>query len=406
MTRVAFVDAPAGLAGDMFLGALVDAGLPVDVLEDAVRGMALDRVELRVDRVQRGALTATKVDVCRDGRPIEGAHDAHAHDPDRHHHGHRDLKGVLHVLGHLGDLEAQPLSQAAAAFRALAEAEARVHGTTPDEVHFHEVGAADALVDIVGTCIGLHHLGVDEVRVSPLPWNRGTVETAHGTMPLPAPATAYLLEGHPSVPSEESYEQVTPTGAALVRTLSAGSEIPAGFVPKAGGLGAGTYDKSRLPNVLRVVLGEVPEETAQATVVLIETNLDDASGQVVGRAIERVLSEGALDAWCTPITMKKGRPGVVLSVLARPADVADLEAVLFRETPTLGTRRRVLERTELTRRHETVETEFGAVRVKVRETPDGPEATPEYEDCRALADEKDVPLRRILDAARRVWERD
>lgn len=404
MARIAFVDAPAGVSGDMFLGALVDAGLPLAVLEEAVDKMALDRVELKVARVTRGAVAATKVDVIRDGRPIEGAYDTHLHGEESgHEHGHRDLAGVLRVLGRLGDLTVPPLDAAARAFRELATAEARVHGSTPDDVHFHEVGAADALVDVAGTCLGFAHLGVDEVRVAPLPWSRGTVETAHGTMPLPAPATALLLEGHPTVPSEETYEQVTPTGAALVRALSGGSTIPAGFVPQASGLGAGSYDRSALPNVLRVVLGEVPEAAGDGRVVLIETNLDDTSGQVVGRAIERALAEGALDAWCAPITMKKGRPGLVLSLLVRPADVERMEALLFRETPTLGTRRRALDRTELERRTESVTTPYGSVRMKVREGPDGAQATPEYDDCLARADEHDVPLVRVLEAARRAW---
>jgi uncharacterized protein (DUF111 family) len=225
-------------------------------------------------------------------------------------------------------------------------------------------------------------------------------------MPLPAPATLLLLEGHPTFPSDERYEQVTPTGAALLRALSGGHGIPGGFTPRATGCGAGTYDASKLPNVVRVVLGDVPAGAETADAVLLETNIDDASGQVVGRAIERALAEGALDAWCTGITMKKGRPGVVLCLLARPADVARLEAMLFRETPTLGVRRRSVERTELPRRHETVETSWGRVRIKVREGPDGPEGTPEYEDCRALAEAHDVPFRRIARAAQAAWTAD
>ena len=321
MQRVAWVDAPAGCSGDMFLGALVDAGLPLAVLEDVVDGLGLDDVEVRMTRVERGAIHATKVDVCRHGKPIEGAADVHVHTNAEHYEHGRSLHDVLHALSQLGDLEAPPLRHAAQAFRHLAGAEARVHGTQPHAVHFHEVGAADALVDVAGTCVGLHHLGVERVYVSPLPWSRGTVKTAHGVLPLPAPATAIVLDGHPTMPSEETYEQVTPTGAALVRALSVGSAPPPGFIPGGSGFGAGTYDRSRLPNVVRLVLGEVRAGTAHDDVLLLETNLDDVTGQVVGYALERVLAAGALDAWWTGVTMKKGRPGVVLSVIARPEAV-------------------------------------------------------------------------------------
>ena len=401
---VAWIDAPAGLSGDMFLGALVDAGLPVSVLADVAQGLGLKGVEVRARRVMRGAIAATKVDVCRDGKPIEGRADQHLHpqdhDPD---HAHRGLAEMLHILGHLGDVETAPLAHAATAFRHLAEAEARVHGTTADQVHFHEVGAADALVDVAGTCVGLHHLGVEAVRVSALPWGSGTVETAHGTMPIPAPATVRLLEGLPTFPSAETYEQVTPTGAALVRALAVGSTPPVGFVPRATGHGAGGFDGSRLPNILRLVVGDVLPGAQQDTATLLETNLDDVTGQVAAHALEQAMAAGALDAWWTPIHMKKGRPGLKLSVLVRPEDTEILEAVLFRETPTLGIRRRGVERSVLARRFEEVETPWGAVRIKVREGPAGAQGTPEYEDCLTLAQGERIAVRRVIEAAQAAW---
>ena len=421
MTKVAYVDAPAGCSGDMFLGALVDLGLPLAVLEELVDRLGLEGVEVRAQRVMRGALAATKVDVCRDGAPIEGRDDVHlrhaqgddvaghgehdhGHDHGAHAHG-RTLADILHALGEAGDLAQAPYATAAEAYRHLARAEARVHGTTPEAVHFHEVGAADALVDVAGTCVGLHHLGVEAVYVSALPWGSGSVQTQHGRLPLPAPATVLLLEGHPTVPSSETYEQVTPTGAALVKALSTGRRPPAGFVPLRTGYGAGTYDRSSMANVLRIVLGEVPPQAAGTDeVVLLETHLDDVSGQVVAYALEQALAAGALDAWFTAITMKKGRPGVLLSVLAAPGDAAGLEALLFRETPTLGIRRRTMARSVLSRRHVTVATPWGAVRVKVRTTPAGDEATPEYEDCRALAERQGVPLADVQRAAYDAWE--
>jgi hypothetical protein len=431
MSAVAWVDASAGCSGDMFLGALVDLGLPLAVLEEVVDRLGLEGIELHVQRVARGPLSATKVDVCRDGVPIAGRDDVHLaredrdagrlahlpptgrapeghahpheHEPTHDHAPTRSLAEVLDILARAGDLGAPPFSWAAAAFRALARAEGRVHGLPAGEVRFHEVGAADALVDVAGTCAGLHHLGVEEVHVAPLPWGQGTVSTQHGLLALPAPATGLLLEGHPVVPSRETFEQVTPTGAALVRALARGSSPPPGFVPRRTGFGAGTREVSSLPNVVRLVLGDVASHAATEEVVLLETNLDDASGQVVAYALERALAQGALDAWHAPVTMKKGRPGVVLSVLARPQDAGALEALLFRETPTLGIRRRVFARSVLVRRRETVETPWGRVGVKVRQGPDGPAATPEYEDCRALAERHDVPLSEILAAARAAW---
>ncbi len=310
---------------------------------------------------------------------------------------------MLCALEGLGPLDEGPVASAAAAFRALAEAEARVHGAQPHTIHFHEVGAADALVDIAGTCVGLHHLGVRKVHVSPLPWGRGTVETAHGTLPIPAPATALLLEGHPVMPSDETFEQVTPTGAALVRALGRGHHVPPGFVPQSTGLGAGSREGTRLPNVVRLVLGDVGASLAHDEAVLLETNVDDVTGQVAAHAVERALDGGALDAWWMAVTMKKGRPGLVLSVLARPEDAGRLEALLFRETPTLGVRRRAVDRSVLPRRFEEVATPWGTVRMKVREGPAGVEATPEFEDCRHLAEKNDLAVRQVIEAAHAAW---
>lgn len=405
----AFLDAPAGCAGDMFLGALVALGVEPAFFQDLADRMGLDDVTVAASPVTRGAFAATKVDVVLRGVPVDthgDVHHTHHHETSsgHHPHGHTTLADVTARLARLGDLEQAPWSQAHAAFRALAEAEAKVHGTTPEAVHFHEVGAADALVDIAGTCAGLHHLGVRRVVAGPLPWGQGTIDCAHGTMPNPAPATVELLTGHPTVPSTAQYEQVTPTGAALVRVLSSGTAPPPGFTPTQVGIGAGTHPGEGLPNVVRIVLGTMDDApTPRETVLLLETNLDDASGQVIGRALERLLAEGALDVWTTPVTMKKGRPGVIVSALCPVAARARVEAVFFRETPTLGVRVQHVERSVLPRTVETVETPWGTVRVKVRTGPDGREATPEYDDCRQRADEHDVPVRRVLEAALQSW---
>ncbi|MCC7138419.1 MAG: LarC family nickel insertion protein [Planctomycetes bacterium] len=448
-TSVAFLDVSAGVAGDMCLGALVDAGLPLSALEDVVAALGLDGVRLAARRVTKGALAATKVDVLLPGAPTPApeafghghgpahggghghahahphAHDhAHPHDPapgagpgasaaphpwvhgpgPAHGHEHRTLRDVLAILRAARGLPAEGVADAVRAFTWLAQAEGRVHGIAPEEVHFHEVGALDAIVDIVGTCVGLRRLGVLEVRTTALPWSSGRARMAHGAMALPAPATVHLMEGHPTYPSGESFEQVTPTGAALVRALSRGILPPAGFVPRATGVGAGDHPGGALPNVVRLVLGEVGGDATPADATLLETNLDDATGQQVGHAIERAMAEGALDAWAVPATMKKSRPGVVLSVLCEPARAADFEALLFRETPTLGVRRRAVARTVLARRTVAVKTPYGPVHLKVRTTPSGDEATPEYEECRLAAERAGVPWREVSAAALRAFD--
>lgn len=404
-TTVAFLDVSAGVAGDMCLGALVDAGLPLAALEEVVAALSLDGVRLRARRVAKGALVATKVDVVLP----EGAHPpsdhAHVHaGPHDHGHAHRTLADVVGILRRARGLPAEGVADAVRAFTLLAEAEGRVHGVAPEEIRFHEVGALDALVDVAGTCVGLRRLGVLEVRAGPLPWFSGRVRAAHGELPLPAPAVANLLVGHPTFPSGETFEQVTPTGAALVRALARGLEPPAGFVPRVVGHGAGDHPGGRLPNVVRLVLGEVGDDLSATDAVLLETNLDDATGQQIGHAIDAAIAGGALDAWATPVTMKKGRPGVVLSVLAAPVDAGRFEALLFRETPTLGVRRHAVARTVLSRRIVGVSTPYGAVHVKVRTTPTGEEATPEYEDCRRVGDRAGVSWRRVSEAAQRAWE--
>lgn len=392
-TTVAFLDVCAGVAGDMCLGALVDAGLSVGVLEEVVSALGLEGVRVRARAVRKGAILATKVDVLPPGEP-------HAHP---HAHPHRGLADVLRIVRTAKGLPPEAIADAVRAFRVLAEAEARVHGVSVDEVEFHEVGAVDALVDVVGTCVGLVRLGVREVRTSALPWFTGRARMAHGEVALPAPAVGLLMEGHPTYPSGETFEQVTPTGAALVRALSRGHLPPAGFVARRTGYGAGDHPGGRLPNVVRLVLGDVEPNGAATDATLLETNLDDATGQEIGHAIERVLAAGALDAWAVPATMKKGRPGAVLSVLAEPADASALEDVLLRETPTLGIRRVRVERRVVPRRLVQVTTRYGPVHVKVRDTPAGAEATAEFEECRVAAARSDVSWRVVAAEAMEAW---
>lgn len=402
MSTVAYVDARAGIAGDMFLGALVDAGLPMEVLGEVVEALGLDDVEVVAKRVRRGPLVATKVDVLVGGEVAEAVP---GHLAPCTQDAHRTLGGILEVVRGAKGLGSEALADAVRAFGYLAAAEARVHGSTVETVHFHEVGAADALVDVVGTCVGLRRLGVTEVRVGALPWSTGTMGSAHGSLPLPPPAVMHLLEGHPTFPSGEEREQVTPTGAALVKALSRGTTVMAGFVPRRTGMGAGTHEGEHLPNVVRLTLGEASGEATPTAALCLEANLDDATGQEAARALARSLEEGALDAWVAPVTMKKGRPGLVLSLLVRPGDERRFEALLFEETPTLGVRRHAVARTVLARRHVMVSTPYGEVRMKVRETPGGPCATPEHDDALRLAEHHGVALGEVLDAARLAWAR-
>jgi len=412
---VAWLDVTAGVAGDMLLGAIVDAGLPLAALEEIVGALRLDGVRIEARRVRKGALAATKVDVRLPGVPAPAPESVAERTPpappeparasaDPHTHDHRTLRDVLALVRGAKGLPAEGVADAVRAFTLLAEAEGRVHGIPPEEVHFHEVGALDAIVDVVGTCVGLRRLGVVEVRASALPWFGGTQRMAHGLLPLPAPAVTHLYAGWTTFPSGETFEQVTPTGAALVRALARGNATPPGFVPRAVGVGAGDHPGGRLPNVVRLVLGEVEGETDAVDALVLETNLDDATGQEVAHAIERALAAGALDAWAAPVTMKKGRPGVVLSILCAFADAAALERTIFRETPTLGIRRHPVARTVLSRRQVPVSTPFGPIHVKVRTGPDGDEGTPEYEECRLAGERAGVSWRVVADSARITWE--
>ncbi len=416
-----YLDIFAGVSGDMFLGALVDVGLSLDVLQDTVAALGLaEAVRVEARRVQKNGIAATKVTVISLGEadaphahlrladeahhPDHAAHPhahhgtSHAH----HHHPHRTLADILARIER-ADLPAVVRERAQAVFRRLAEAEARVHGVSPDAVHFHEVGALDAIVDVVGTVMGLHALGITRVVASPVPLSHGYVETAHGRLPVPAPATLALLEGVPVRGVDLAAETVTPTGAALVTTLADAFGPPPRMRVRRVGYGAGTMDLP-VPNLLRVLLGEPeprPEGGVDAsTLTVLSTNVDDMPGEWFGPLFERLHAAGALDVWFTPVQMKKGRPGVVITVLAEPEHAPALRDVLLRETTTLGVREQLVTRWCLPREIRTVETPWGPVRVKVARLPDGQiRAKPEFADCERLAREHGLPVWRVVQAA-------
>ncbi|MCC7294186.1 MAG: nickel pincer cofactor biosynthesis protein LarC [Phycisphaerales bacterium] len=386
--RTAYFDCFCGAAGDMIVAALVDVGLPEESLAHFLKELGLAGYSVEFERVKRHGLAARRFVVTLD-----------ASQPQPHRHLHHVVK----------ILETAPLPEpvranAVRVFQRLAEAEAKVHATTVEKVHFHEVGAVDAIVDVVGACFALHQLGVERVTCSPIPTGLGTVRCAHGDMPVPAPATAELLRGVPLATADVAGELTTPTGAALLTTLASSfGPLPA-MTLSAIGCGAGTKDFKERANVLRVLIGESAEPTGDDKIVVLETNLDDASPQVVAFAVERLWETGVLDVYTLPIQMKKGRTGVLLCVLCEPHRATEAERVIFSQTPTFGVRRTTAQRSTLTRRHETVATEFGPIRVKVGQRGDVQTAAPEYEDCREAAIRSNAPVQTVMDAARRAWE--
>lgn len=391
MARVAYFDCPAGAAGDMILGALVDAGVSLEVLRAGLAGLPLAGWSLRAREVMKGAFRATKVDVAVD----EAAHAHH----------HRGLAEVVDILGSAG-LAARPLARAVEAFTRLADAEARAHGTTRESVHFHDVGAVDAIVDVAGAMVGLELLGVDEVHVSALPVGGGFVDGPHGRIPVPAPGTAELLRGFPVVDTGVRAELLTPTGAAILTTVARGAgRWPAMTVERVG-YGAGTRDLAETPNVLRCLVGETAPVPGEETVVQLETTIDDMSPQLYEPLMDRLLAGGALDAFLTPVIMKRGRPGTVLSVLCPPGAVEALARVLFEESTTIGVRWDERRRLTLARETVRVDTALGPVPVKVSRLGGRVlTVTPEFADVARLARERAVPVREALDQARTAARR-
>ncbi len=386
--RIAHFDCLSGISGNMTLGALLACGLPEETLLDGLRRLPVHGWHLHVESVLKKGIAATHVEV------EEHHHHEHGHD---HTHPHRGLGDILGIIGE-STLNDRVKRMASAIFTRLGEAEAVVHGTTPDLVHFHEVGAIDAIVDIVGTAIGIDALGIEKIVASPLPLGCGWVTCAHGTFPVPAPAVAALVQGVPLAETDVEAELVTPTGAAIITTLAERfGPLPAMTVARVG-YGAGGRDLPR-PNVLRLFLGETAE-AAPAEIVGLETNLDDVPAEVLGYLMERLLAAGALDVFYTAIQMKKNRPGVLVRVLCDPRDEAACTDLLFRETTTLGVRRQPYTRTTLPRETRTVETPYGPVRVKVSRWADIERAEPEYDDCRARAEAAGVPLLAVYRAAR------
>lgn len=440
--KIAYFDCFAGISGDMMVGTLIDLGLDPAVLESELRRLPLEGYRLQVAKVDKRGLQATKFQVILTGpagnhvadadfhevalpaQPTDQAHDHHPHDhtsstasPSRP---HRSLTEILKLIEDSG-LSTAVKSTAGLIFTRMGEAEARVHGSALDEVHFHEVGGVDAILDIVGTAIGLEQLGIDRVYASPLHLGSGFVRCAHGLYPVPAPATANLVAGVPVYSSEVKGELVTPTGAAIITTIAHSFGPLPPLVIEATGYGAGTRDRE-FPNVLRGYVGEVagsvqtpppgrlirdpfPEQHItpqlmagyhEGPAMVIEANIDDMNPQLFEYLLERLLAAGALDVLLIPVYMKKSRPGAILHVLAHPSSVDELLTIIFTESTTIGARTYEVTKRMLQRETQTVATPLGPVRVKVARLGSRVvNAAPEYEDCRELARRHTLPLKEV-----------
>jgi len=415
MSRVLYFDCFAGAAGDMVLGALLDLGVPLESLQQALGSLGVEH-ELRVTRVLRAGISANQVEVvdrggagaAADAGHGADAHDHH-HDHGHHHHdhGHRSLADIAHLIRHSA-LSGSGKARAISLFERIGAAEAAIHGVPIERIHLHEVGALDSIIDIVGAVHALEWLGVDEVMASPLNVGSGTVSMAHGTFPVPAPATLRLLTGVPVYSSGVQAELVTPTGALVVSDYAtAYGPLPAMRVERVG-YGAGTRELDPMPNVLRAVLGERDQAGAGVAapdrVVEIQCEVDDMNPQLFGPLLDRLFGAGALDVFLTPVHMKKGRPGTLVTVLGAVDRRAVLSEVLLEETTSLGVRWHVDERQTLARRHETVDVESHPIRIKLAERQGRiVNAAPEFDDCVRVAEALGRPVKAVHADALRAW---
>lgn len=382
--RIAYFDCPSGASGDMILGALVDAGVSLDSLRAELAKLSLQGYRLTAREVKKGAFRATKVDVEADAKG----------------HHQRNLSEILDLLDRSG-LDPRVKADAKRIFARLAEAEARVHGSTVNEVHFHAVGAVDAIVDVTGAVAGLHLLGIQAVHVSALPLGGGMVEGPHGVIQVPAPGTMELLRGFPIFDNGVKAELVTPTGAAILTTLAASAGSMPRMTVERVGYGAGSRELT-IPNLLRCFVGAASTEPEGGEVIVqLETTIDDMSPQLYEPLMDRLLEAGALDVFLTPVIMKRSRPGVVLTALAEPSRVGELSRVLFEETTTIGVRWTDCQRTRLERETRTLPTAYGPIQFKLSRFQGRlVTVTPEFSEVARIAMEKGLPVREVLEQAR------
>jgi pyridinium-3,5-bisthiocarboxylic acid mononucleotide nickel chelatase len=382
----AYFDCFSGISGDMCLGALVDAGAPMEAIEKKLKKLHLGAFSITKRKVRRAGLAATKVDVV-----ITKSRKGSA----------RRWEEIRRIIKN-APLRDDVKEQAERIFRTLFEAEALVHGVRMHKAHLHELGAIDCLVDVFGTLIALDLLGIETVHASPVNLGGGTVKTAHGILPVPAPATAEILRGFPVYQAGAPFELTTPTGAAILATLSERFGAMPPFVPEKIGMGAGSREIQGRPNVLRIMIGKLSGRSEDGRVTVIETNIDDMNPQIYEYLVEKLLRKGALDVFLTQVIMKKMRPGVKLSVVCDEAKRNALIDSIFRETTSIGVRYHEMPRITMDRKHGKVPTGHGKVGVKISRTGSFRKAMPEYEDCRKIAEEKGVPLLEIIEEAKRA----
>lgn len=408
--KIAYLDTFAGIAGDMVLGAFVSAGVDVKKLRTEIAKLGLGDIEIKTNKVVRSGITAVKVDVVVAGE-MEKVNDLgedihhhdHGHSHDHHHanahHEHSQGRSYVEIknLVESSSLSAGVKEKSVNIFRRIAEAEAKIHDTTVEKIHFHEVGAVDSIVDIVGTALCLDLSDIEAVYTSPIRLgSNGYVEAQHGVLPIPAPATLEILKGYPVVFNDVPHELTTPTGAAIVAALSGGVLRDRAIDVLNVGYGAGTKELGKLPNLLRVVIGEIGSDTEEDHVLLVETNMDDINPQLIPPLIEKVLAAGATDAFITPVLMKKGRPGFVLSVLMSESLLEKISSVIFAESTTLGLRIQTIRRSKVHREVRTAMTSFGEVKVKESSVDGRKRVSVEFEECRRIAEEKVLPLKEVM----------
>ncbi|MCP4193983.1 MAG: nickel pincer cofactor biosynthesis protein LarC [Planctomycetaceae bacterium] len=381
--KTIYLDCASGISGDMMLGALVDLGVDLAAIQTGVDSLGLPSCQLKCEEVKRHAFRASHVKV--------------VHEPE---HAHRHLHHITEMIAR-SSLSDAAQELATRIFTRLGEAEAKVHGTTIEKVHFHEVGAVDSIADIVGAAIGISMIGAERIVCSPIPTGTGFIEIAHGRCSLPAPATAELLRGIPLVELEVPFELTTPTGAAIVASVATSFGGLPDMAIESIGYGAGSRDLKSQANLLRMIVGQPSTLTPRDRIVVLETNLDDVTGEILGYCTQRLMEAGALDVFTTAIQMKKNRPGTQLSVLCAADQVVELEAIVFQETRTLGIRRWQADRHLLEREPCDLQTPLGPIRAKKITLSDGSVCfSPEFEDCQRIAREKQIPLQQVLDVAK------
>ncbi len=386
--KIAYFDCFSGASGDMILGSLIDAGFSREKLNEELKNLDIDNYELDSKKVLRSEITGTKFDVL-----------IKEDKKDNKHSRRRTLKDISGIINK-STLGESVKRDSIKIFENLAKAEAKIHNTSPEEVHFHEVGAVDSIIDIVGAVIAIHDLTIEKIYFSAIRTGTGFVKCNHGQFPIPAPATAELLKGYHVIGTDIQRELTTPTGAAILTTLGVNVEMCPEITLLQIGYGAGSYEIPQIPNLLRVMIGETITMSEQDEVWMVETNIDDMPGEHLGYLLEKILDAGALDGYITPVQMKKSRPGTLISIIVDDVSLSRVERIIFEQSTTFGIRKYKVNRNKLYRKFVDVKTEYGMIKVKVG-TLNGciKNITPEHEDCRKIADKRGVPLRLIYNAA-------